>query len=190
MSKKDKSWLAGWFSLLLMSNAILCWPATSGTVDLEITPTCTEGITVSIAGPAPYQFGSVGYTLTTYSTRAVTVVNTGSCSDSWYLSVADSGAQPWTAGAAAGVDTYSLKAVFNSGTTQPTYDTFDDTNDVVDGTPELCDGTKFDGDESCQNVLAASGSDSRNLWFKLVMPTESTDASQNVHTLTVTVATQ
>ena len=162
------------------------WAATD-TIELRVTPQCSEAIVVS-AAPEPYNFGSIGYALTTHSTRAISVSNTGSCTDSWDLQVADSAPEPWTAGAAAGADAYVLSAVFNSGTTQPDTSLFDVDDVIDDGAATTCTASKYDGDQTCLNV-PTGGPGARNLWFKLALPLTSTDTAQDEHILTVTVTT-
>lgn len=178
----------------LMSAALVVWtsvPAafavTTDSIVLTVTPSCTRGITVS-AAPEPYDFGSVAFNTSTHSTRAVTVTNDASstCADTWDLQAANSGGTPvWdTVTSAPAADAYRLSALFNTGL--PLETDFGANDYVNDASATLCDATKFAGGVTCLNVPVNT---SRSLWFKLEMPSSSTEATAVTHTITVTITT-
>ena len=184
-NKKTRGLLA---ALAVVATAVSTSWSASDSIVLLVTPQCNEVIVVS-AAPEPYNFGSIAYGLTTHSTRAISVSNTGSCQDTWDLQVAPTGGGvAWTADTAPGTDVFSLSAKFTAAatTTQPATSGFDANDIVDDGAATPCTASKFDGDATCIDVPAGGV---RNLWFKLALPLASTDPTQVEHTLTVTVTT-
>lgn len=129
-----------------------------------------------------YNFGTVGLTLSTQTTTAVTVTYTGNVNSTYLISAATTTAgSPWTLGAAAGADTMVLRAALNAA--QPAFAAFGAEDAVLTGA-QACTAAVYALGQSCLNVAPGGV---RTLWFRLDMPTTSSDATVQEQRVQVTV---
>ena len=142
------------------------------------TITVTPVATVSLAlAPTTYAFGSVDVNVSTVSVSSITLTNNGSVSVTVDKRIqTESSPAGWTAGTAAGADTYVLYVA--TSTFQPNPGGF------AAGTHRFgaqANVTNLNGLGGNQPTIAPAGV--ADLWFKLDMPTSVT--SQAARTITV-----
>jgi hypothetical protein len=132
-----------------------------------------------------YDFGMVKMGVTTISTSAVTITNTGNDTETYSLSVATTGAKTiWGVGASTptSLDTLVFFNLFNS--VQPSSNTFTSA-DVVTGNPNTATGSVYAGNETAVSVPV--GID-RHLWMRLDMPLYTSTTDQQLLNLTATAS--
>lgn len=151
----------------------------------------TLGLIVDVSAPlsvnivqASYDFtplaAQVGAGAVTRSETAVGVDNdTTGTIETYQLSVTNPSG--WTAGAAAGVSVYNLRAVFNA--TLPLDGDFLADDDLTT-TAQTATAAVFSTGGQTGVSVAPSGGAERSLWFRLALPTATTAGER---TITVTV---
>ena len=153
--------------------------ATTADLQITVTPNGTKSLTLSTGTLA---MGPLSLASVDNISSSVTVTNNGTIPEVLGLRIKTADGV-WSSGAAAGADTYNLRALFNTPT--PVAGDFDADDDVLtQGSPEVATGVggvySGDQDGSVFNAGASLG-----LWFKLDMPTSSTVATQRSFTVEV-----
>jgi hypothetical protein len=130
-----------------------------------------------------YDFGMVSMGVTTVSTSAVTITNTGNASETYSLSVTTTGAKTvWGIGTSTptSMDTLVMFNLFNS--VQPSSTTFN-INDVVTKSPTTASGTVYAGNETAVGISVGVA---RHLWMMLNMPLYTSTTDQQLLNVNVT----
>ena len=185
--KSKKSWLALAAGMLALAGLVKEAGATTNTINLLVTPSCSRSLTVATVGATPYDFGTVvAFGGTTVSTRAVVVTNGSACSDAVSLNITGNsgGTVQWSSNDAGGatLDKYNLFAVFAAAA--PSYSSINQaSNQVKGGGAVLASGSQFFGDTNGGVILNGAP---QNVWFGLALPTSQTDSAQNQRTITTT----
>ena len=157
------------------------WAYTStDTITILVTP--STQLSVKITSPTAgtgYDFSSVGLGLSTQSGVAAVVENDGDVASKWALRAL--ALDTWSLGTSTGAQNVAiLKALFGSASgPYPSSSAFE----VVDSTlptstQEAVDGSKFSTGTILGASIPATGTDTRNLWFKLATPLTSSVATQ------------
>jgi hypothetical protein len=130
-----------------------------------------------------YNFGTVGLSQSTQSLTGVTVTYTGTTNSTYrlYASTITPGGSPWAPAAAPGVDLFRLYAGFNA--TQPALGAFGGEDVLLVGS-QACTATAFALGQTCLNVTTGTA---LPLWFRLDMPTVSSDGTAGEQRIQVTV---
>lgn len=159
----------------LLNKAVFA--ASSDTLAITVTVSSTLGVSIS---ESTIDFGSVGIGTTTQSTSGVTITNTGSgINETYELSLTNPSG--WIASqTVADTDIYVLNAAFDGDGTGITWA---EASHALSTTPMSSSLTKFAGD---QNGLNVPYNETRELWFQFKSPTQSSVATQQTITLTVT----
>lgn len=166
-------------ALALLAGLSLAKAATSDTLIIKVTPTGTKGVSIDVP---EIDFGnrSIGAD-NIISTVPISVQNTGNLASSWGLRVENTGTS-WAVSNSAGVNTYSLQAIFNS--VQPAAGDFNIVEDNLGLADKQCINVgTFGGDENCLNVAPGGV---RHLWLNLDMPTSSSATGQQQVDLVIT----
>jgi hypothetical protein len=155
--------------------------ANPDTMTITVTPGGVNyAVTISSPFVTGYNFGTVNVGVTTVSTAAISVQNSGNISEYFSLAVVDAtgGGLAWTNAAAPANVTYTMQGLFQSA--QPLSANFAGAGNNI---PAAIPGTaanKF-GQGTTQTLPAASA----NLWLQLQMPTGVADTG--AHTLVLSV---
>jgi hypothetical protein len=160
--------------LMILAGKVMA--ANPATLVLKVTPGgITKDVTLS---QATLQFGTLALGLADTVSSSVTVTNNGNIITTYALRINPVGGTTWTAAAAAGADTYNLRALFKDATAVVANFALDDdmTTTSTSATGAIySDGTVGSG----VNVIAAA---KRGLWFKLNMPTATSQVGeQNIN---------
>ncbi len=141
------------------------------------TTTVTKVLSIEIAPPAEYDFGSIGLGKSTTSLSSLDIVNAGNIPVDYRLKISsvsfdDNRQSLWKpTTTAAGHDLFIFYSVFH-GTGASTVDF--DVDDVVVGEYRVSSGTRFTvegaGEPYKQTGAAVAKQDERNLWLKIDMP--------------------
>lgn len=153
--------------------------ATTADLQITVTPNGTKSLTLSTGTLA---MGPLSLASVDNISSSVTVTNNGTIPEVLGLRIKTADGV-WSSGAAAGADTYNLRALFNTPT--PVAGDFGADDDVLtQGSPEVATGAGgvYSGD---QDGSVFNPSTTRGLWFKLDMPTTSTVATQRSFTVEV-----
>ncbi len=169
------------------------WKANAGTFDtmnVLVTPgNPSYGVTItSVTAGVGYNFGSVNLAASTASTHAIGVLNSGTVSEYFVMSISTSsgGSANWKpagVGGSAGIDVFELYGrYYASGSTIPGDAAFGAT-DFIGGTAGTAGASTY-----AQGVTKTAGGVSKDLWLRLQMPTgmSLSDSSQRTLVLTVT----
>ena len=185
--KMKKSWMALAAMTLALCGLVKEAGATTQTLNLLVTPSCSRSLTVATAGSTPYDFGaSVAFGGTTASTRAVVVTNGSGCSDSVSLNITANtgGTVQWSSNDVGGAttDKYNLYAAF--ATVAQSYSSLAQaSNQVKGGGAVLASGSQFFGNTNGGVIVNGVP---QNVWFGLALPTAQTDSAQEQRTITTT----
>lgn len=154
--------------------------ATTADLLLTVTPNGTKSLTLSTGTLA---LGTLTLPSVDNLTSSVTVTNNGSVPENLRLRVKTND-DTWSAGAAAGANTYNLRALFNSAA--PVAGDFAANDDVLFAGAVSATGAGgvYSGD---QDGSVFNPTTSYGLWFKLDMPTTSTIATERSFTVEVSV---
>ena len=139
--------------------------ANPDTMTITVTPgNVNYAVTISSPYASGYNFGTVNLGLTTVSTQAIGVQNTGTLSAFYALSVVDTtGGNAWTNSTSATHNTYAMQGLFQAN--QPLESTFAGGANNIAGSPTT--GENKYGQTSTKTNPSAS----LNLWLNLLMPT-------------------
>ncbi len=155
--------------------------ANPDTMTITVTPGgVTYAVTITSPQVGGYAFGVVNVGLTTISTEAISVQNSGNIAAYFSLGVVDTtgGGNAWANNLTAATTTYAMYALFNA--TQPAEASFDGaTNNVPEAAP---------GAAATRHGQASTKTNpgiSQNLWLRLGMPTGVAESGQ--HTLVLSV---
>lgn len=152
------------------------------TISNQTTAYIMIGTRDLVLSTGAYNFGTVGLTLSTQTTTMVSVTLAGNVNSTYRLYAATTTAgSPWSLAAAPGPDQLRLYAAFNA--TQPAFAAFG-AEDVVLSGSQTCTATVFALGQNCLNLPVGTV---RNLWFRLDMPTISSDATAQEQRIQVTV---
>ena len=169
--------------LLLLGSLVLfvtgVRAATTADLQITVTPNGTKSLTLSTGTLA---MGALSLASVDNISSSVTVTNNGTIPEVLGLRIKTADGV-WSSGAAAGPNTYNLRALFNTPT--PVAGDFGADDDVLtQGSPVTATGTGgvYSGD---QDGSVFNASTTRGLWFKLDMPTTSTVATQRSFTVKV-----
>jgi hypothetical protein len=156
--------------MVLAGTAMAANPAT---FTLRVTPGVTRDVTLS---SALYDFGTISIGGSTITPTAVTVTNSGNVTETFALRTSNSA--NWAPGAAAGADVFHLSALFHSSL--PVAGNFGAEDDVLNvaapGT--LADNATVYTISGAYNGAGVNATSSRDLYFKLDMPTSTTSSAQ------------
>lgn len=175
--KKHWTWLLLWGGLTVFLGTARA--ATTGDLLITVTPNGTKNITLSTGTLA---LGPLNLASVDNISSSVTVTNNGDVPEAIGLRIKTADGV-WSSGAAAGPNTYNLRALFNSSA--PGAGSFAANDDVLtQGSPVLATGVGgvYSGD---QTGAVFDPADTRGLWFKIDMPTTSTVATQRSFTVEV-----
>ena len=153
--------------------------ATTGDLLITVTPNGTKNITLSTGTLA---LGALSLASVDNISSSVTVTNNGDVPEAIGLRIKTADGV-WSSGAAAGPNTYNLRALFNTPT--PVAGDFGADDDVLTkGSPVVATGNGgvYSGD---QDGAVFGASTTRGLWFKNDTPTTSTVATQRSFTVEV-----
>jgi hypothetical protein len=156
------------------------WAATTDTIILRVTPLGTKDVTIT---DTEYNFGTVAMGATTISTRGIVVTHSGSISQGYGLHISATNGV-WTASTAAGPNIYNLRALFNSNASG----TFAADDNVLTGSSVSATGLGlvYSGDQNASVAAAAVvPGTTRDLWFRLAMPTSTLDGAERTFTVMV-----
>ena len=156
--------------------------ASTDTITVSVTPggvSYAVSIT-SVSAGTGYAFGTVNLGATTVSTAAIVVTNTGNIAEYFALAISNSGPDSWTPSSATSTNTFVMDGYFN--TTQPAPATPTDTlgNGVVSASANLYN----------QANAKTGVSSTKNLWLKLIMPTQLNGGTGGQQTMTLSVTGQ
>lgn len=160
----------GLFALAATASA-----ANPATLILRVTPGVTRDVTLSTGA---YDFGSVNLGASTVTVTAVGVTNSGNVTSS--LALRSTGSVNWSTGTAAGADTFLLRALFSAAQPAPASFLAEDnvvgasTLSTTQATTSVYTSAASGGVDGTSVAPAAS----RNLWFRLDMPTSSSSSAQ------------
>ncbi len=156
--------------------------------DISNTTSATPALinrSVTVTVGDPYLFGSLAVGSSSHTATAITLLNDGNIASTYSLSAATSTAgSPWSIGTAlpASADVVVVSGGFHGS--RPALGAFGP-EDVITGTDAPASVTKFSIDGTATGVAVPVAA-TRDLWFRLDMPTTSaTESPQNV-TITVT----
>ncbi len=183
--KTTKSWMKAVMTagLLVLGLGVVnkVHAANPDTMVITVTPGgVTYAVTITSPQVGGYAFGVVNIGLTTISTEAISVQNSGNISAYFSLAVADTtgGGNAWANDLSAATTTYAMYALFNA--TQPAEASFNGaTNNVPAAVPGAA-ATRH-GQASTKTGPGLS----QNLWLRLGMPTGV--AENGEHTLVLSV---
>jgi hypothetical protein len=155
--------------------------ANPDTMTITVTP---GGVTYSVTISSPflsgYNFGTVNVGVTTVSTVAIAVQNSGNISEYFSLGVVDTtgGGLAWTNAAAPNITTYTMQGLFQAD--QPESANFAGAGNNI---PTAAPGTAANrfGQGTTRTLPAASA----NLWLQLQMPTGVADTG--AHTMVLSI---
>ncbi len=174
--------------LVLLLGMVSIAQAATGTQDIAVKVTVTAVLSVSV-DRNEYNFGSHSTSVTTVSTQAITVTNDStSAQESYQLNGTNSSPTNWTLASAPAMNTFELRAVFN--TAQPAEGDFDaDVDDLATGSGVYCTTAQFavDGSPVAQQGINVDTSAVRYLWFLMKTPTFISVGSATEQTSTVTI---
>ncbi len=157
------------------------WAYTStDTITILVTP--STQLSVKITSPTAgtgYDFSSVGLGLSTQSGVAAVVENDGDVASKWALRAL--ALDTWSLGTSTGAQNVAiLKALFGSASgpypSSSAFEVVDST--LTTSTQEAVDSSKFSTGTILGASIPATGTDTRNLWFKLATPLTSSVATQ------------
>jgi len=157
------------------------WAYTStDTITILVTP--STQLSVKITSPTAgtgYNFSTVGLGISTQSGVAAVVENDGDVASKWALRAL--ALDTWSLGTATGaVNVAVLKALFGSASgpypSSSAFEVVDST--LTTSTQEAVDSSKFSTGTILGASIPATGTDTRNLWFKLATPLTSSVATQ------------
>ena len=156
--------------------------------DISNTTSATPALinrSVTVTVGDPYLFGSLAVGSSSHTATAITLLNDGNIASTYSLSAATSTVgSPWSIGTAlpTAADVVVVSGGFHGS--RPALGAFGP-EDVITGTDAPASVTKFSIDGTATGVAVPVAA-TRDLWFRLDMPTTSaTESPQNV-TITVT----
>ncbi len=174
--KTNKKWVGLWTLLVLALLGMRREAQAANPVDGTITVTPVATVSLTLA-PTTYAFGPVAVALSTVSVSSLTLTNVGEVAVTVDKRIqSESSPAGWTAGAAAGADTYVLYVA--TSTFQPSPGAFTAGAHRFGAVSNV---TNLNGLGGTQPIVAVGGA--VDLWFKLDMPL--TVSSQAARTITV-----
>jgi len=172
------------FVVMLMAVAGVMGLAYGGDKDtINIRVTLATDIQVDIT-QTEYQFGTLNGGQTSVSGSAATVTNTSSSNrEDWKLNLTNPGGSSWTAiqDGVPGENQYMLMAQFGTAAGSWT-----SANQALSVTATDCSVNKFGNGTYDECGLDVSTSGTRSLWFRITMPSYSTETSERTIPVTVT----
>ena len=162
-------------------------------LDIKVSINATKSLS---AGTTVYDFGALAVNTASHSATAIVITNdSGALIETYEMSAGNAleygaGTYEFTLAASTGTDKYVLSAQFS--TARPA-DASNSTwsSDNLTGAAVACSATQFGNGTAGQagvDVSPAGGSNTRNLWFRIITPDVVT--SPNPHTATATIAVQ
>jgi hypothetical protein len=177
------------FGLSFVSQAHAVNP---GLIDIKVSISATKSLAL---GSTTYNYGALGVGVSSVSSSILVTNDSGGYLESYSLQGADAdiqgGGDTWAlaASTSASTDDYALAAQF--GTAQPTNVDASWTSDslttsVVNCTTDQTFGNNSAG-QTCFQVSPVSGSNTRNLWFRIKTPGVINNTAQHLAVVTLGV---
>jgi hypothetical protein len=177
------------FGLSFVSQAHAVNP---GLIDIKVSISATKSLAL---GSTTYNYGALGVGVSSVSSSILVTNDSGGYLESYSLQGADAdiqgGGDTWSlaASTSASTDDYALAAQF--GTAQPTNVDASWTSDslttsVVNCTTDQTFGNNSAG-QTCFQVSPVSGSNTRNLWFRIKTPGVINNTAQHLAVVTLGV---
>ena len=188
--RKTGLWLLA-LGVLGLTHVVTSHAATSAAIDIKVSISATKSLSI---GTTHYNFGALAVNTSSVSASAIAVTNdSGSLLETYTLQGANAastgGGTTWNIAASTGViDEYVLAGQFS--TAAPANDDTDWDNDALTTSAIPATDTVLGNGTHAQagnGVSPLAGSNTRNLWFRIITPLYVTDVTQRNATLTLAV---
>ncbi len=189
--KKFGLWLIAMFVALVIVKAPVYAYTPSVSIDIKVSINASKSLNV---GTTFYDFGLMNVNTSSVSASSILVTNdSGGLQESYSITGANAlstgGGTTWTLASSTGpIDQYVLGAQFS--TAMPTNTDATWSTSISSITTGNCTQNQFGNGtlgQSGSTVSAVTGSNTRNLWFRMITPLFVTDPTQRNATLTLAV---
>ncbi len=186
------SWAVGVMAaFLLMKAPAAAASSSTASVDIKVSINASKSLSI---GTTFYDFGLMNVNTSSVSASSILVTNdSGGLLETYTLTGANanstSGGTNWTLASSTGpIDQYVLGAQFSNAA--PTNTDAAWATSISSITVGVCSAAQFGNGVVAQsglNVSPTAGSNTRNLWFRIITPVLVTDPSQRNATVTLAV---
>ncbi len=178
------------FAVLGLTNVATSNAATSAAIDIKVSINATKSLSI---GSTVYNYGALSVNTSSVSSSILVTNDSGALVETYTLQGANAastgGGTTWNIAASTGViDEYVLAGQFS--TAQPANSDAAWGSDAMTTSAVACTSTVFGngvGGEAGSSVSPVGGSNTRNLWFRIITPLYVSDVTQRNATLTLAV---
>ncbi len=153
----------------------------AGTANISIRVTVAPSLSLSV-DKNDYDFGNMPVNTTSISTSAIVVTNDSAGRTQDYQ-INGSSTANWTIASANGVNQFQLRALLNS--VKPVDADFTAVLSTLSATVANMSAANYGGNQNGNGVNSGS---TRNLWFRIQTPTETSYSTEQTITMTLTAA--